>query len=148
MQTPVVRALLGFVAAAISVLTFHQAMWEALHLLAIPGLGMPPPYPTDPIAPLGVPRILNLCFWGGLYGAIFGLLLPRLTAPLWLCGLGLGIVAALVGLSVVPAIKGLPVFAGGPLNVLRSLLINGFWGIGVGLILPVLLRPRPRYGVT
>ena len=144
MSTPVMRAFLGFIAAAISVLTFHQAMWEALHLLALPGMGMPPPYPTDPIAPLGVPRIVNLCFWGGLYGIVFGLVLPRLTAPIWLCGLGLGIIAALVGLLVVPAIKGLPVGAGFPLGWVRSFLINGCWGVGVGLILPLMLRPRPR----
>jgi hypothetical protein len=144
MQSPAARAFFGFIAAAISVLIFHQAMWEALHLLALPGMGMPPPYPTDPIAPLGVPRILDLCFWGGLYGIVFGLALPKLTAPLWLCGLVLGIIAALVGLFVVPAIKGLPVGSGWPLGFLRSFLINGFWGIGVGLILPLLLRSQPR----
>jgi hypothetical protein len=148
MQNPAVRALFGFIAAALSVLVFHQAMWEALHLLALPGMGMPPPYPTDPIPPFGVPRILNLCFWGGLYGIVFGLVLPRLTEPLWLSGLGLGIIAALVGLLVVPAVKGLPVGAGWPLNWLRSFLINGFWGIGVGIILPLMLRRRPQLGVT
>jgi hypothetical protein len=145
MPTPVTRALFGFIAAAISVLIFHQAMWEALHVLALPGLTMPPPYPMDPIAPLGVPRIINLCFWGGLYGIVFGLVLPRLTAPLWLCGLGLGVIAALVGLLVVPAIKGLPIGAGWVvLSWVRSLLINGFWGLGVGIILPLLLRLAPR----
>jgi len=145
MGTPATRALLGFIAAAISVLTFHQAMWEALHVLNLPGLGMPPPYPTRPVAPFGVPLILDLCFWGGLYGIVFGLLLPRMTAPLWLCGLVLGIIAALVGLLVVPAIKGLPIGAGWvPLNWLRSFLINGFWGIGVGIILPLMLRRQPR----
>src|ERR1700723_181074 len=116
MSTPMTRALFGFIAAAISVLTFHQAMWEALHVLNLPGLGMPPPYPTRAMPPLGVPLILDLCFWGGLYGIVFGLLLPRMTAPLWLCGLVLGIVAALVGLLVVPAIKGLPIGAGWPLG--------------------------------
>ncbi|HEY4173875.1 MAG TPA: hypothetical protein VGM42_12675 [Rhodopila sp.] len=145
MGTPATRALLGFIAAAISVLTFHQAMWEALHVLNLPGLGMPPAYPTRPVPPLGVPLILDLCFWGGLYGIVFGLLLPRMTAPLWLCGLVLGIIAALVGLLVVPAIKGLPIGAGWmPLNWLRSFLINGFWGIGVGIILPLMLRRQPR----
>jgi hypothetical protein len=145
MGNPATRALLGFIAAAISVLTFHQAMWEALHVLNLPGLGMPPAYPTRPVPPLGVPLILDLCFWGGLYGIVFGLLLPRMTPPLWLCGLVLGIIAALVGLLVVPAIKGLPIGAGWvPLNWLRSFLINGFWGIGVGIILPLMLRRQPR----
>jgi len=145
MQTPATRALFGFIAAAISVLTFHQAMWEVLHLLALPGMGMPPPYPTDPIAPFGIPRVLNLAFWGGLYGIVFALVLPRLTAPLWLAGLGLGIIAALVGLLVVPAIKGLPIGGGWMWqNWARSFLINGFWGFGVGIILPLMIRRTPR----
>jgi hypothetical protein len=135
------RALLGFIAAALSVLIFHQAMWEALHVLALPGLAMPRSYPTDPIGPFGIPRILNLCFWGGMYGSVFGVVLPRLTGPLWLYGIGLGIIGALIGLLVVPAIKGLPI--GGDWQVLswvRSLLINGFWGLGVGLLLPLMIR--------
>ena len=116
-----------------------------MHVLAIPGLGMPPPYPMRPVPPLGVPQIVNLCFWGGLYGAVFGLVLPRLRAPLWLCGLGLGIVASLIGLLVVPAIKGVPVGAGWkPMTWLLFILINGFWGIGVGIILSGLLRRMPR----
>jgi hypothetical protein len=92
-----------------------------------------------------VPRIINLCFWGGLYGVAFGLLLPRLRAPLWICGLVLGIIAALVGILVVPAIKGLPIGSGWVvLNWVRSLLINGFWGIGVGVILPLLVKSTSR----
>ena len=50
------RAVLGFVAAAISVLTFHQAMWALLHVLNLPGLGMPPPYPTGPVPPRQIGR--------------------------------------------------------------------------------------------
>jgi len=139
------RALLGFIAAAISVLTFHQAMWAALHSLALPGLGMPPPYPTAPIPPLGIPQIVNLCFWGGLYGAAFGLLMPRFTPPLWVCGLILGIIAALVGLFIVPPIKGRPINNMWlPASWGRSLLINGFWGIGVGIILSMLMSRTPR----
>jgi hypothetical protein len=145
MPSPPMRALLGFIAAVISVLIFHQGMWAALHTLALPGLAMPPPYPIDPIPPWGIPRIINLCFWGGLYGIVFGLILPRLTAPLWLCGLGLGVIAALVGILVVPAVKGLPIGSGWILlNWVRSLLINGFWGIGVGLILPQLTARAPQ----
>jgi hypothetical protein len=132
---------LGFIAAAVSVLTFHQAMWEILHVLALPGLAMPAAYLTDPIPRFGMPRIANLCFWGGLYGAVFGLVLPRLSPPLWLWGLVLGLIAALVGLLLVPAIKGVPVGAGWvPLSWLRSFLINGSWGIGVGVTLPLILR--------
>src|SRR5260370_32372144 len=60
------RAFLGFFAAAISVLTFHQGMIGALHELALPGLEIArAPYNMAPVPPFGVPSVLNLCFWCG-----------------------------------------------------------------------------------
>src|SRR6201995_2943541 len=139
MEKSLNRALLGFVAAVISVLVFHQGMWELLHLFGL----MPFPHPADGVPPLGVPRIISLCFWGGVWGAVFGLVLPRLPGqyPMWRLGLGLGIAAALVGLFIVPLIKGLPVAGGwAAMAFVRTFLIDGFWGIGVGLIFPLLTR--------
>ncbi|WP_043362129.1 hypothetical protein [Belnapia sp. F-4-1] len=134
-----VRASLGFLAAVLAVLTFHQGMWGLLHVIG----WMPPPFPTNPMPPYGVPLIASLCFWGGLYGIPYGLALPRLRRmPGWLSGLLLGLVAALVGWFVVAPLKGQPVAAGfNPVRMLISVLINGAWGIGVGIILPMLL-PR------
>ena len=135
------RGVYGFVAAVISVLIFHQGMWALLHVLNLPGLGMPAPYPTDGVPPWGVPRVLDLCFWGGLYGVVFGLLAPRFAWPLWLCGIITGIIAALVGMFIVAAIKGQPVGAGWVLlNWVRGFLINGSFGLGLGLIFPLLAR--------
>ncbi len=143
MQSPPMRAFLGFVAAAISVLTFHQGMWALLH--AVGAMPMAP-YPTRPVPPFGVPLIVDLCFWGGLYGLVFGLLRPRFTWPLWLCGLIMGIIAALVGMFIVAPIKGMPIAGGWMISaIVRSFLINGCWGLGVGLILPLLLPRAPRH---
>lgn len=65
------------------------------------------------------------CFWAGLYGAVFGLLVPRLTAPLCLCGVVLGLIATMVGWVVVAPIKGQVLFGGFvPMNMLRPVLIN------------------------
>ena len=135
------RALLGFVAAALSVLTFHQLTWALLHAA---GLWPPAPYPTDPVPPLGVPRILNAAFWGGLYGILLGLAVPRLRrTPLWLAGLVVGVLAVLVLWLVVQPLKGQPVGGGaGAGRMLASALIHAAWGLGVGLILAVLLRWR------
>ena len=133
------RALLGFAAAAVSVLTFHQGTWALLHAA---GLMPAAPYPTDPVPPLGVPRIANFCFWAGLYGAAFGLALPRLPprAPMWLLGLGLGLLATLVLWFVVAPLKGQPM-AGGfvPRRILVTVLIHGALGIGDGVILGLLM---------
>jgi hypothetical protein len=135
------RAFLGFAAGAIAVLTFHQGMVLALHAIA-PGWVPFTAYRTMPVPPFGVPAIVSNCFWGGLWGAGFGLLFPRFTWPLWLCGLILGLLAVLAGWFIVAPLKGLPIAAGWiPLAMLRSVLINGSFGLGVGLILP-LLMPR------
>jgi hypothetical protein len=141
MPSPPMRAFLGFVAGAIAVLTFHQGMVLALHGIA-PGWVPFAPYRTMPVPPFGVPTIVSNCFWGGLWGAGFGLLYPRFTWPSWLCGLILGLLAVLAGWFIVAPLKGHAV-AGGwvPLAMLRSVLINGSFGLGVGLILP-LLMPR------
>jgi hypothetical protein len=139
MPTAPMRAFLGFVAAAIAVLTFHQGMVAVLHAM---GASPFTPYRTTPVPPLNVPLIVDLCFWGGVYGAVFGWLVPRFTLPLWVCGLILGVIAALVAMFVVAPIKGNPIANGWQAwPIARSLLINGFWGLGVGLILP-LLMPR------
>ena len=54
-----------------------------------------------------MPRIYDLCFWGGLYGAAFGLVAPLLPARrVWLQGVVLGLIAELGALFLVPAIKG------------------------------------------
>ena len=136
---PTLRAFLGFVAGALAVLTFHQGMVTALHLAALTtGVA----YRIMPVPPFGVPSVVSLSFWGGLYGALFGLMSPRLKLPLWLCGIGIGLVAALVSMIVVAPLKGNAIvygWAAWPIG--RSLLINGVWGLGLGLILP-LLWPR------
>jgi hypothetical protein len=132
---PATRAAAGFIAAAISVLTFHAGAWEVLHLMGM----MPAPYPLAPTAPLGIPVIGSLTFWGACYGIPFGLAMPRLPRPLVIWGLVLGILASLVGWIIVAALKGRPPASG---SLLVPLIVNGAWGIGVGIIAP-LLMPRP-----
>jgi len=141
MPQTVKRALLGFALGALSVVTFHAAAWEAFHVLGL----MPPPYPMRAVPPLGVPQIISLCFWGGVWGALFGLILPALphSVPLWVKGIGLGLAAVLFGWFVVAPLKGQPI-AGGwqAMSIVRSLVLNGFWGFGVGLMLSLSLRMR------
>src|ERR1700757_294866 len=72
MHSASMRAFLGFVAGAISVLTFHQGMIALLHTL---GVSQYAPYRIGSVPPFGVPIIVDLCFWGGLYGLVFGLLM-------------------------------------------------------------------------
>ena len=83
-------------------LTFHQGMWELLHLI-----GLMPPHTLQGGPPFGVPRTVDLCFWGGVWGVVLGLVLLKLpeTYPTWVRGLRLGIATALIDLFIVPLIK-------------------------------------------
>jgi hypothetical protein len=134
------RAFLGFVAGALAVLTFHQGLVETLHVL---GLAPQAAYRVTPVLPFNVPLIVSLSFWGGVYGLCFGMARTNFRLPLWLSSLCLGLVAALIGMFIVAPLKGNPVaYDGHAWPIARSFLVNGFWGVGVGLILP-LLQPRP-----
>lgn len=134
------RIFLGAVAGALAVLVFHQGVVTLLFDLSLTPLA--PPYRTLLVPPFGVPAIVSLCFWGGVYGALFGAVAPRLPAPLWAAGLAIGLLAMLIGWFVVAPLKGLPIAVGFvPWPMARSLLINLTWGLGTGLLLP-LLSPR------
>jgi hypothetical protein len=127
------RALLGFFAASLSVLSFQAGMWWVLFRLG----RMPPPYPTVPTAPFGVPEIASLVVWGGLYGVLYALLRPNLRGPSVVWGLLLGVFACLVDWLVVGPLKGRPLFDAPPEIALP---LNLAWGIGMaafgGLLLP------------
>jgi hypothetical protein len=92
-----------------------------------------------------VPLTISFCFWGGLYGLVYGLLLPRLTMPPWLSGLVLGVIAALVLWFVVAPIKRRPLANGWVASTMLVVLtIHVVWGIGVGLIMQVATARIPQ----
>ncbi|HYF08156.1 MAG TPA: hypothetical protein VD970_11080 [Acetobacteraceae bacterium] len=138
------RLLLGFVAGFLAVLTVHQLVVAILWSLgAIPF----PPYSFAPRAPFGVPAILSLAFWGGVWGVVIAAVADR--RPDWnpvLVGLVIGAVfCVLVGWTVVAALRGQPMMAGW--NLARwwpSILINGAFGAAAGLFYALLARRRTR----
>ncbi len=136
-----IRVILGFVAAVIAVFTFHQGMILLLRETGMLGIPASAKVWNFAANPNGVPAVLNLAFWGGLYGAVFGALAPRFTWPLWLCGLLTGFTAALVGFFIVATLKGQPIGGGWVLmSWVRSFTINGCFGLGLGLIYPLIAR--------
>lgn len=135
--------LLGFAGGALGVLVTHQGMVWLMHMAGwLPN----PPYSLRPVAPFGVPAVLNAAFWGGLWGVALAALLRATGAPALLTGLLVGALGAtLVGWTVVAGLKGLPLFAGGELaRMWRGPLINGAWGWGAALFLLGLGAPFRR----
>jgi hypothetical protein len=150
MQGPFGRAVLGFVAAAMSVLIAHEGIIYLLNaggLVASRGWSM-----TPAIAPWGMPRLVNNVFWGGLWGALFGLVYDRIPGGMaWLKGLLFGLFIVVVSNWVLlPLIKGQifgqanQVLFGGfiPMRMLATVLIVGGFGLALGLIYGLLARPQ------
>jgi hypothetical protein len=134
------RLLFGFIAGFLATLIFHQL---ALALLWSVGVAPFRPFPLAATRPFGVPAVISLAFWGGVWGIVFAMIDDRLPrgAGYWIAAFLFGaILPSLVALLVVAPLKGAPVGGGWqPPLLLTAFLINGAWGIGTALILRALL---------
>jgi hypothetical protein len=151
MQGILGRAVLGFVAAAISVLIVHEGIIYLLNNAGyIPSRGWSM---TPAIPPHGVPRLVNNVFWGGLWGVLFALVYSWIPGGMaWLKGLIFGLFIVVVSNWILlPLIKGqmfgVPnqVLFGGwnPTRMWIVAAIVGGFGLGLGIIYG-LIRPRDQ----
>lgn len=140
--------IMGFVAAALSVLIFHQGM---SYLLGQWGWGSGNAWSMAPVPPYGVPRLGNAMFWGGLYGILFGLIADKIPGgayPVRGFLFGLVFTTILGSWIIVALIKGRPILNGFLENYDVTRLRNGFllnavaFGIGLGLLYPLLTGRR------
>src|SRR5258708_28922186 len=74
-STSAARLALGFVAGFLGTLTFHQIGIWVLHAVGyIPFAA----WNAAPKPPFGVPSVISLSFWGGVWGILFVLIEPWL----------------------------------------------------------------------
>ncbi len=133
--------LKGFIAGAVSVLVFHQGM---LVLLRLAGMTDRSPYSMQPTEPFGVPQVLSLAFWGGLWGMVLFLIVRNVmsSARWWTLVMVIGTLAtSLVAWFVAAPLKGQPVAGGGkPEAIALALLVNAAWALGFGILLRAMRR--------
>jgi xanthosine utilization system XapX-like protein len=124
-----------FACGFLAVLLFHQGAILILNLLGFIPNG---PYRTDPIPPFGVPAFLNQAFWGGVWGLVYALVRGRIPAalPVAVAGFLFGVLGpSCFGWFVLAPLRGQPVASGFVIpNMLRSVFINGTYGLGLALI--------------
>jgi hypothetical protein len=151
MQGTIGRIVLGFIAAAISVLVAHEGIIYLLNAGGyIPSQGWSM---TPAIPPWGVPRLVNNVFWGGLWGVLFALFYNWIPGGMaWLKGLIFGLFIVVVSNWILlPLIKGQVfgqanqvLFNGwNPTRMLIVAVIIGGFGLGLGIIYG-LIGPRER----
>ena len=130
------KLLLGFVAGFIAVLLFHQPVLALLNQM---GFAKANVYSLNATAPFGVPQVLSLAFWGGVWGMLFAAVERRFStgALYWIYAFAFGaIFPTLVAWFIVAPLKGLPVAGGWQLNrMITGIVINGAWGLGTALLL-------------
>lgn len=122
--------VLGFVAGFIAVPLGHQVM-AYIHYL----IGWRPTIPWDmgpneraAFKAFGIPSVINLSFWGGVWGVLWALIEPYVPKGwlYWVIAIAFGAVCATaVSAYVVPTIKGLPT---GSISSI-GLMLNGAWGL-------------------
>lgn len=133
------RLLFGFIAGFAATLIFHQ-----LTLLALREVGLAPfgPFSMAATNPFGVPAVLSLAFWGGIWGILFSMVHHRFPSHsgYWVTAFLFGaVLPSAVALLLVLPLKGRPMGGGWhPPLLLTAFLINGAWGIGTGIILKAL----------
>jgi hypothetical protein len=134
----------GFVAGFLATLVFHQSGLALLHRVGLFGGSA---FNMRPVPPFGVPAVIQLAFWGGVWGIVFALVervISRCPGGYWLGAVLFGaVVPTLVLWFVVLPLKGLPVGNGFHFrDVVVALVIHGLWGFGTAVFLS--LRPSDR----
>lgn len=128
----------AFAAGYISTLLFHQGVLALLHM-ANPEA--PAPFNMAPTEPLGIPAVISLAFWGGLWGNVLWLLMRNAAGGgFWTRAIIIGALGpSAVALFIVMPLKGLGVAMGwNPQVIIGALILNAAWGLGVGIIMKLL----------
>jgi hypothetical protein len=140
---PYVRA---FVAGFLSTLIFHQGVIFLFHAM---GVFPRAPWNMDGVPPFGVPSVVSLAFWGGVWGIpIWYLMRHATSAAYWVRAIVFGAIGptAVYFLFVDPLRQSLAagVWAWNPTwdpkFWIAGLVINGIWGLGLALFMRVLRR--------
>lgn len=138
------RLALGFAAGALSHVIFQGALGALLYAA---GLVPKLVWSLAPVPPFGVPVTANNMFWDGLWGMVYALAEPRLTARFGVPkgGLLFGFAPLLVYWLVVLPLKGAGLGEGNLVGeVLIDVAFDTCFGLGIAIIFCAALRLADR----
>ena len=141
-DTSMTALVMAFIAGVVAVPVFHQILLGLLHMAGIVPFA---PFDWAPTKPFGVPALLSISFWGGVWGVVFALTIRRWFdgAAYWVASFFAGGIAlTLVALFIVAPLKTghMPAAMGG--SFANGFLLNAAWGIGWALLLALFERLR------
>lgn len=121
-----------FLAGALAVPLFHQPVLWLMNFLGVIDRA---PYAMDPTKPFGVPQLISISFWGGVWGLILLLVIGKMAgSKFWIVALIFGAIApTLVAGFIVAPLKGQPAGANARMAMI-GFTVNAAWGIGTALL--------------
>lgn len=132
----------AFAAGFVATLVFHQGVYTLIYMADPTGLQAP--FNMAATVPLGIPAVLSLAFWGGVWGLPVWWFIKNVAgAQYWIRAALLGAIGpSAVAMLIVFPMKSLDV---NPKVVVGALILNAAWGIGVALFMRFLApAPIPR----
>lgn len=131
----------GFLPGFISTLTFHQIALTVFWSLGLVGFA---PYSLDATQPFGIPAVLSLAFWGGIWGIFYRLAanqFPSIKAY-WLI-LMATLLPTIAFIAVVAPIKGIPFSIFTVQLITVAVFINLAWALGTAFLSQRLTKSNP-----
>jgi hypothetical protein len=123
--------LLAFLAGFVATLACHQPV---LWLLRLAGMTMRTPYILKPVPPFGVPSVISLAFWGGVWGIIMIATLGRAKMFYLVATIFGAILPTLVAAFVIAPLRHIPLPGSPGKLLLVGLLVNAAWGLGTAVL--------------
>ena len=125
----------AFAAGFVSTLIFHQGVLLLFYLMgAIPAA----PWSLVPTVPLGVPSVISLSFWAGVWGiALWPLLRGASGSAYWIRAIVLGAIGpTVVAFLIVAPLKGRAFGMGWEAKLwIGGFIVNAAWGFGLAVLI-------------
>ncbi len=123
--------LRAFAAGFLSTLIFHQGLIAILFATGVIPMAA---YNMKPTAPLGVPSVISLAFFGGLWGILIWKLIQKFSRQSQIIR---AIIYGAVGPTVVAFVVVFPLKGMHPglSFFFMGLILNGLWGFGLWLLM-------------
>ncbi|GAB5390057.1 MAG: hypothetical protein Alpg2KO_30250 [Alphaproteobacteria bacterium] len=134
--------LVSFIAGFVSTLAFHQGLiWAVLKAGVSPGMAITP-YNMEPVDPLGVPAVVSLAFWGGVWGIALWAMIKSLRPATQ------SIAAVIIGALGPTALALLVIFPHRGIAVSDEMwiaggVLNAVWAVGTLSLVRVFMMLRP-----
>jgi len=135
------RVILEFFSGFAATIFFHQPVVWIFYAM---GISPRAPFDMHPVPPFGIPSVISLAFWGGIWGIIMIPAISRIRseAAWWIAAIVFGaVLPTAVAAFVVAPLKHMTM----PHNAKMAafgLTVNGAWGLGTAIIFRLTARQK------